>query len=124
MSKILIDIPNEFMCDYDNDKFRDFFERVKVASIDCCLFGKRELETVDMLKSVFAEGELYMHTIRGVLQSLNLITGFIIVKKRSGQRWPTVDETPRASDVIEKYGDCELFCSELNHEGVLTLYII
>ena len=51
--KLLIEIPDEFINDYSNNKFADFFERVKVDMNTLC--GNYERETADMFIRAFAE---------------------------------------------------------------------
>lgn len=50
---VQIEIPKEFLKDYDSDRFEDFFKRV-VADIDCTgCCGNYEIETANMLKEAF-----------------------------------------------------------------------
>lgn len=54
--KILIEIPKEFERDFNEDKFKDFFERVRVdldnnTGVNLC--GNYEREIVDMLENTF-----------------------------------------------------------------------
>lgn len=67
--KILIDIPKEFECDYNNDRFEEFFERVKcdipyfaskqlVPSCEIMMAGNYEKETLYMLEKAFKESEI------------------------------------------------------------------
>lgn len=54
--KILIEIPKEFERDFNEDKFKDFFERVRVdldnnTGVNLC--GNYEREIVDMMENTF-----------------------------------------------------------------------
>ena len=51
--KLLIEIPDEFISDYSNNKFTDFFERVKADMNTLC--GKYEREIANMFIRAFAE---------------------------------------------------------------------
>lgn len=48
-----LEIPKEFECDYENDRFADFFRRV-FADIDCTgMCGNYESETAQMMHNAF-----------------------------------------------------------------------
>ena len=59
--KLLIDIPKEFICDFEADKFHDFFSRVlSDINIDTrnnedevWVTGNYEMETAEMLQKAF-----------------------------------------------------------------------
>ena len=57
--RIEIEIPKEFEKDYNEDRFKDFFERVLaeiIYSDGCC--GNYEEETAQMLKKAFEESKV------------------------------------------------------------------
>jgi hypothetical protein len=57
--RIEIEIPKEFECDYNKDKFDEFFGRVLaeiIYSDGCC--GNYEEETAKMLQRAFAESKV------------------------------------------------------------------
>lgn len=57
--RIEIEIPKEFECDYNVDKFKDFFGRIiaEIIYSDVCC-GNYELETAQMLKKAFVESKV------------------------------------------------------------------
>lgn len=59
--KILIDIPKEFERDYDQDKFKEFFERViaDMTSDDWLLCGLYEKEIAEMFIKAFENSKTY-----------------------------------------------------------------
>lgn len=54
--KIVIDIPEDFFKDYQEDKFKDCFERLK-ADINCCA-GNYEKEICKMLIAAFQKSTI------------------------------------------------------------------
>lgn len=55
--RIEIEIPKEFECDYDMEKFRDFFSRVLHDISKGRLCGKYEQEIAEMLQKAFEESK-------------------------------------------------------------------
>lgn len=55
--RIEIEIPKEFECDYNADKFNDFFSRVLCDIKDGELCGNYEMETAEMLLKAFEESK-------------------------------------------------------------------
>ena len=57
--RIEIEIPKEFECDYDADKFRDFFSRAMI-DIETMqgMCGRYEVETAEMFRKAFAESKV------------------------------------------------------------------
>ena len=75
--RIEIDIPKEFEEYFNQDKFKDSFERI-MADIECSLedkdclcAGRCEFETIEMLKSAF-ENSKPAYNIDKVVRQLNL----------------------------------------------------
>jgi hypothetical protein len=57
--RIEIEIPKEFECDYNKDKFKNFFNRVLTDIIFFDgLCGNYEKETAEMLQKAFAESKI------------------------------------------------------------------
>ena len=56
--RIEIEIPKEFECDYDVDKFKDFFSRVLHDIKSGLLCGKWEEEIVEMFIKAFEESKV------------------------------------------------------------------
>lgn len=57
--KIVIEIPKEFMKDYKENKFKDFFDRVisDITCTECLLCGNYERETAEMFLNAFQHSE-------------------------------------------------------------------
>lgn len=74
--KLMINIPKEFEQDFKNDKFNEFFGRVR-ADIDGTVCGKYEFETLDMLENAFEnadEKEIANGKIREKVKEMELET--------------------------------------------------
>ena len=56
--RIEIEIPKEFECDYNEDKFDEFFGRVLCDIADGTMCGRYEKETAQMLLLAFAESRI------------------------------------------------------------------
>lgn len=63
---LLLNIPKEFVCDWDKDKFEEFFDRVSVDLKDIsprlAVCGNYEYETLDMLAEAFKNAEEVEYT--------------------------------------------------------------
>jgi len=56
--RIEIEIPKEFECDYNEDKFDEFFGRVLSDIVDGTTCGRYERETAEMLQKAFEESKV------------------------------------------------------------------
>lgn len=58
--KLVIEIPKEFECDWNRDKFHECFSRV-LADLQnaSCASGRYEKETIKMLASAFRDAKEY-----------------------------------------------------------------
>lgn len=55
--KIMIEIPKEFICDYEADRFEDCFQRFICDSKAGLMAGNYERETAEMLIKAFRDAE-------------------------------------------------------------------
>lgn len=55
--KILIDIPEAFEVDYNENRFAEFFQRCLADMGTCC--GNYEQETAEMMEKAFSESKTY-----------------------------------------------------------------
>lgn len=60
--RIEIEIQKEFECDYNGNKFKDFFLRMLCDIQDGVLCGNYEQETAEMLQKAFAESKVAYDT--------------------------------------------------------------
>lgn len=56
--KIEIEIPKQFDCDYNRDRFKDFFSRVACDIEDGTICGNYERETVEMFLKAFEDSKV------------------------------------------------------------------
>ena len=58
MKRLVIEIPNEFCIHFNNDNFKDSFERIKCDLIDNgVMAGLYEVELIDMLIGAFQSAD-------------------------------------------------------------------
>ena len=59
---LMIEIPKEFVADFNADRFADFFERQLIANRVCNICGNYERETLVMLKNAFRNAVVMGHS--------------------------------------------------------------